>query len=493
MSDSDKKKMNTHRELLKHRKKEKDKELLDDLEFISEETVKDKSKMAEAKPGEEKLASRKKTVRRSVDEFENRKERSVAMARKNLPFIGIGCLVVVLIIGGSVYAVRNHRAKLAAANKNKAVSEQQYEVDEHQDINDLIGNYYTAYAAGDTDALQKYAYPLSDSEQSYVKAYSKYIEKYENVTCYTKSGADAKSYIVSVAYALKFKNVTTAAPGLDFFYVRTDKDGNVYIDNTYSTYNLSHKENQLDTNIQKLITDYQAGEDVVALQASVQTQYDTAVSKDAALKKMVNETLVAAMNQWKADQESQQQKKTQQAKQDVQKNNSTNNTQTTAKTDTAKTDTTKTNTKKVTESKKGGTVYIKQNVRVRKKASSKSKMLDTLITGLDVKRLAVTSNGWTKIQNGKVVGYVKSEYISEKKVKKAKKTTTKKKTKTLATGKKVTLKNTVNVRKSMSESSERVGVAYKGDTVKVIMSYDDGWTKVSWGDQSGYIRTDVLH
>ena len=489
MSDSEKKKMNTHRDLLKHRKKEKDKELLDDLEFISEETVKDKSKMAEAKPGSGKLVSKKKTVRRSVDEFENRKEKSVAMARKNLPLIGIGCLVVVLAIGGIVLGVKNHRAKLAVQNEKKTVSEQQYEVDEHQDINDLISNYYTAYASGDTDALQKYAYPISDSESSYIKAYSKYIEKYENVTCYTKTGADAKSYIVSVAYALKFKNVDTAAPGLDFFYVKTDKDGKVYIDNTYSTYNLTNKENQLDTKIQKLITDYQSGEDVVALQASVQTQYDTALGKDAGLKKMVSETLVSAMDQWKSEQASEQQKKEQQAKQDMAKEDS-------SKSDTTKTDASKTDTtKKVTLTKKGGTVYIKQNVRVRKKASSKSKMLDTLIPGLDVKRLGVTNNGWTKIQNGKVVGYVKSEYISEKKVKKktTKKTTTKKKSKTLAVGKKITLKNTVNVRKSMSESSERVGVAYTGDTVKVIMSYDDGWTKVSWGDQTGYVRNDVLN
>ena len=34
-----------------------------------------------------------------------------------------------------------------------------------------------------------------------------------------KPGADENSYIVSVAYDLKYKNIETPAPGLDFFYV----------------------------------------------------------------------------------------------------------------------------------------------------------------------------------------------------------------------------------------------------------------------------------
>ena len=59
-------------------------------------------------------------------------------------------------------------------------------------------------------------------------------------------------------------------------------------------------------------------------------------------------------------------------------------------------------------------------------------------------------------------------------------------------GKSITLTQTVNVRTSMSESADLVGLAYQGDVVTVIMSYAEGWTKVSWNDQTGYVKTDIL-
>ena len=53
---------------------------------------------------------------------------------------------------------------------------------------------------------------------------------------------------------MKFKDVDTVAPGLDFFYVRTNEDGSVYIDNLYSQYNLKIKENALDDCLLMIVT-----------------------------------------------------------------------------------------------------------------------------------------------------------------------------------------------------------------------------------------------
>ena len=53
---------------LHHHRKEKEKsDILEELEFISEESVKDKSRMAEGKPISHEFVSKKKTLRRSVD------------------------------------------------------------------------------------------------------------------------------------------------------------------------------------------------------------------------------------------------------------------------------------------------------------------------------------------------------------------------------------------------------------------------------------------
>ena len=59
-------------------------------------------------------------------------------------------------------------------------------------------------------------------------------------------------------------------------------------------------------------------------------------------------------------------------------------------------------------------------------------------------------------------------------------------------GKRIELSQTVNVRAAMNADSELVGVAYKGEVVTVVMSYDDGWTKVLWNDITGYIKSEFL-
>ena len=56
----------------------------------------------------------------------------------------------------------------------------------------------------------------------------------------------------------------------------------------------------------------------------------------------------------------------------------------------------------------------------------------------------------------------------------------------------IRLEKTINIREKMSTDSDKVGVAYQGEKVTVIMSYADGWTKVKWDGKTGYVRTDLL-
>ena len=240
---------------LHHHRKEKEKsDILEELEFISEESVKDKSRMAEGKPISHEFVSKKKTLRRSVDAREAKKEKSVAFMRRNIAFVGIGCLVVVVGVSAAAIGVKNMKAKKAAANKNQALSAQEYETDQYAEINTLMENYYASYASGNTGEMLEFANPISDMEKSYISMYSQYIEKYNNITCYTKTGADDSSFIVIVAFDLKYKNVDTAAPGLDCFYVKTNEQGKYYIDNVYSPFNMSYQENPIDDTIRQLIS-----------------------------------------------------------------------------------------------------------------------------------------------------------------------------------------------------------------------------------------------
>ena len=54
------------------------------------------------------------------------------------------------------------------------------------------------------------------------------------------------------------------------------------------------------------------------------------------------------------------------------------------------------------------------------------------------------------------------------------------------------LTTTVNIRSSASESADRIAVGYSGDVVEIIMKQADGWTRVRFNGETGYIRTDVL-
>ena len=134
---------------------------------------------------------------------------------------------------------------------------EKFQVDAIPEVNELISNYYTAYAAGDVTALDMLAQPISDTEKSYIKVFSEYVESYNNLSCYTKSGLNDGEYVVSVYLEMKFKDVATAAPGLDFFYLRTNEGGKLYIDNAYSQFNQSNMEERTEADVQALINEFE--------------------------------------------------------------------------------------------------------------------------------------------------------------------------------------------------------------------------------------------
>lgn len=55
-----------------------------------------------------------------------------------------------------------------------------------------------------------------------------------------------------------------------------------------------------------------------------------------------------------------------------------------------------------------------------------------------------------------------------------------------------TVSETVNVRKSANENSERIGVCYSGEKLEILMKQADGWTRVKFNGQTGYVKSDVL-
>ncbi|MDE7313150.1 MAG: SH3 domain-containing protein [Eubacterium sp.] len=512
-------------------------------------------------------------------------------------YIATGAMLILLavVISTSSKASKNQDPKdpgtqQEATNTDGENQDSQntMEVNAYPQINGLFEDYYKYYAAGDTESIEKIAFPISDTEKSYIKCFSKCMDSYEQIDCYTKKGIAEGEYVVTVYTEMKFKDVETGAPNLDSFYVRRDKNGNSYIDNAYSSFNETNKENEREDEIITLISEFSQDEDVIKLSKDVEGKYDEALEKDEDLKNMVFTTVPDVLSEWVAtfsstsvddenaggnekDQKDQKDEKDKQDTQDPEEkdpdeketgqkddetgSNETNENDPSGEADAkepsdeeVKTRTAYAKTKvnmrekrstsseilqtlnagtKVTiygtsqdgwfkvkcKGKTGyiakeyivsdpskvevqkRTAYAKTKVNMRKQRSTDSDVVQTLNAGTKVMIYGTSKDGWFRVRSKGKFGYVKKEYIVSSKSKVEKDTTTSQGQSSpnyLNEGDRITLTQSVNIRTSMSETADRVGLAYQGDVVTVIMSYAEGWSKVSWNGQTGYAKTEFL-
>lgn len=213
--------------------------------------------------------------------------------------VGLILILIVVVAGGNSGRQSNTEAGSQTEISVKDFEfEKDYTNDAKDDISTLLADYYKAYVGDDLDTLGKLATPVSDNEKSYIGVVSQYYESVNDITPYTKNGLKKGTYFVSVKNSIKFTGVDTQAPTLDFFYIETDKDGKLFINNVYSNFNRTYCENELDDDIMELISKYTASSEFADLHEEVQKEYEQAVGSDANLKTMLETTLTGAIKQW---------------------------------------------------------------------------------------------------------------------------------------------------------------------------------------------------
>lgn len=422
----------------------------------------------------------------------------LAFIKEHVRYFAAGALLIVLVLVLVMCAKPGTGGGIGQAVGSTEITEtgeEAYQVDAYENVNALISQYYTAYAAGDIATLTAIATPVSANEQSYIALFSQYVDEYQNVKCYTKSGLDANSYLVSVSMEIKFTGVDTPAPGLDFFYVRTNDQGALYIDNLYSQYNLANQENALDTSVQSLIYEFENETDVLALQNEVQDRYDAALVADANLATMIQTTIPGAIRDWVA----------QVREQNAQAAAVTENADEAAVTGTDSNDDTTYVADENQSADAGETAQTEKlvttdRVNVRAGADTSTDKLGTIEKGTIVTRTGVDGD-WSIIDYNGTTGYIKNEYLAYDLSLASEETTADGDTDeveesdnntALSEGTEIRLEDTVNIRSGMSETSDRIGTAYAGEKVTVIMSYAEGWTKVKWNGETGYIKSSLL-
>lgn len=123
-----------------------------------------------------------------------------------------------------------------------------------------------------------------------------------------------------------------------------------------------------------------------------------------------------------------------------------------------------------------GTVYNAKKLTVRKSYSTKSKVLGYLPKGTKVEILRVTSTNWYKIKYKNSYAYVKGNYIkltpSVKVISRGNVSVT-----------------TLNLRKSASTSSTKLGTLNKGARVQIVQKKSNGWYKIRYKNSYAYISS----
>lgn len=414
-------------------------------------------------------------------------DKVLRFVKGHLRYFAAGALFFVMIL---VLATCMGDKEGGQPGSSGSVVAEEYEVDAHEDVNALIEQYYTAYAAGDITTLTAIAAPVSANEQSYISMFSQFVEEYQNITCYTKNGLENGSYLVSVAMEIKFTGVDTSAPGLDFFYVRTNESGTLYIDNLYSQYNLSNQENALDTSIQNLIYGFENKEEFVNLQSEVQERFDAAIASDESLSAMIYTTVPEAIDVWVAQ-------KSEQVAADG-TDVSAEPTEIPGEAD-GSTEAAGEDTETVQEPEEdtadepavAETYYTTDKVNVRAEASTDGERLGSVEKGAEVQVVGIADD-WATVKYDGREGYIKAEYLTKETSDAQAEDNDASADEALSQGTVITLSDTVNIRSGMSETSDKVGTAYKGEKVKVVMSYAEGWTKVTWNNKTGYIKSSLL-
>ena len=413
----------------------------------------------------------------------------IDFCKKNIKYIsagGVGVLMIIMLCFG---AFSKGGDKQAAEGDNAVVDDGASLVQEKEDsaVYKLISDYYTAYAAGDVDTLATLADPISDFEKSYIAFLSDYLEAYEINEIYSQPGVSDDDLLVSVSENMKFKDIESVAPGMDFFYVVKSDDGSYKIDNRYSTFNMQSHELDMDPQVTAVIARFEQQDDLVELQDEIQSSYNETSISDKDFNTFMTSTIQEATSKWKDSYKEEQAKAEEEAKKKEEEE---------AKKAEEEAKAAEEEAKKAEEEAKAAEedqqeeaeaededdgkeyVYTTDKINIRKGTTVESRVLYTVKKGKKLEKLGKEGD-WIKVKYKGKAGYVRSLYVTDKDPKAIEK------------GNTITIKETINIRRKKSTDSPKVAIVNKGDKVK-ILSVGKTWTKVKYKRHKGYIKTSLL-
>ena len=408
--------------------------------------------------------------------------------------MGLGVLIGRGNTAGQTAAPETQTAETETQTAEAGAAYAPLEENAYPEVNALIEKYYQAAAAGDIDTINAIKDYSSETELLQIREKSRYLEGYEDIDCYTKPGPQENSFVVYASYYAKFRDIDRTVCGLNTFVVCRNDSGEYYIhdctnDETMREYRI---------NVTKQ-------DDVVELFNRVQVEYNEAVTEDgelAAFLTQLSEDLKASVGDALAELETE------------------------AGTESAGEEQTEESGQTESESGQedggeGSLVEAIDVVNIRSSDSETADILGKAQIGDTFTLLENRENGWSRVEYEGGEAFMKSEYLaavddgssdgdaseedageeagaeeeedaSGDDAPSAGEASDGADPADVPDSGTYRLTSTVNIRSSASEDADRIGVGYSGDEVEILMKQSDGWTRVRFKGEEGYIRTDVL-
>ena len=399
-----------------------------------------------------------------------------------LPVILVVCVALTIVIAIQANERKVEQEETAVAPEESTgeeeamldVPEVPLEKDAVPGIKELFDVYYKAMVEGDTDTMEKLVYYMDATEILRAAETSKYIDSYPPLEIYTKVGPKEGTYIAYVYAELKFHDYDKPIPGMRTYYVCTNEDGELYI----------NEDGEESDNELHYMREIQLQGDVIDLNNKAAEAYNKMVVEDPQLADFLLEL-----------------------REEIEKNvgealarvEQSEEPEAVTEEETPEEPAEETPTEVVTK------VKAIDVVNIRTSDSETADKLGKAAVGDEFELLEEKGNGWSKIKYEGGEAFIKSDYLEPSESMAASDVEQNEDEEegdsqeqadnsddSAATNGTVTVKETVRIRSGASENSEKIATAYMGETFDVIMKQADGWTKIKYNGQTAYVKSDYV-
>lgn len=325
----------------------------------------------------------------------------------------------------------------------------------------LIYTYFNALANGDIETIKGISNYVDETEAIWNLELSKYIESYPVIEVYTKAGPVEGSYIAYVYYHMTFYGQENNVPGMKTFYICRDENDKYYLNDGETAEDvLAYMETvSLQADVVDLINKANAEYNELLVNDSGFADYMTALENE--VRQATGEALAALVTGT-------------QPSEDSQGTGETGGEGSTGEED-------ETPQEPVVQGPQYATATT--TVNVRGSDSVQADKLGQVSGGARIQVIEQQVNGWTKIVYEGKEGFIKSEFLQMEETDNEENNA-----EAIRTAKATT---NVNLRKTASQSGEKLGVVAGGDSLEVL-SESGEWTQVRYKGTVGYVKSEYI-